>query len=340
MKFKYIIVLLVFFSGCKKVFFDEDPVNTPENNFEIFWNDFDRYYVYFQYNNINWDSVYKVYRPQISSNTTDRVLFTVFSDMVNILKDGHVNVHSPYGIASYEKTGLSSYPSRSLLNFSKYISQVQGYGDIIEYSDVKDHNIGFIKLKSFAGNGSIDDRYGVIDEILELYKAKDGIIIDVRRNGGGSDYNALTIASRFVDTKRIFSWSRTKNGPGKDDYSEWSDISIEPKGIFQFTKPLVVLTSRVSFSSTESFVMAMKVLPQVILVGDTTGGGQGSPIYRELPNGWFYRLSTTMTVDADFINYEGKGIPPDVPVQNSVEDSINGIDRILEKGIEIIENTK
>lgn len=54
----------------------------------------------------------------------------------------------------------------------------------------------------------------------------------------------------------------------------------------------------------------------------------------------YYRLSTGMEVDANLINYQGKGIPPNISVQTSFEDSIKGIDRILEKGIEIIAKSK
>ena len=83
--------------------------------------------------------------------------------------------------------------------------------------------------------------------------------------------------------------------------------------------------------------MYMQVQPQVTIVGDTSGGGTGNPIFRELPNGWIYRLSTKYAVTADNLLVDGKGISPDIAILTSVEDSINGIDRILEKGIEIIE---
>lgn len=343
MKIKYLSVLIVLLViGCKEVLFNDDPQNTPDNNFEMFWGDFDKYYVYFDYNNISWDSIHSVYKAKISPNTTDKELFTIFSEMAGVLKDGHVNIYSPYGMTSYQLRPLASYPSKRLINPLKYIigGSPQKYSEIIEYREIKEHNIGFIMLKNFAGNSFADNRYTIIDDVLDLYKNKDGIIIDVRGNGGGSSNNAITIASRFADMKRLCSKVCSKNGPGKNDYSGWKDNYIQPEGKFQFTKPVVVLTSRKTFSAAESFVLAMKVLPHVVLVGDTTGGGFGDPIIRELPNGWSYRLSTGMEVDANLINYQGKGIPPNISVQTSFEDSIKGIDRILEKGIEIIAKSK
>jgi len=103
---------------------------------------------------------------------------------------------------------------------------------------------------------------------------------------------------------------------------------------------VVVLTSRATATSAEIFVMAMQSLPQVTIVGDTTGGGIGAPVYRELPNGWTYRLSTRYYADAQQRIMEGIGIFPDVPLLTTEADSSNGIDRILEKGIDIIMNSK
>lgn len=59
-------------------------------------------------------------------------------------------------------------------------------------------------------------------------------------------------------------------------------------------------------------------------------------VFRELPNGWTYRLSTSYAETADNKLVDGKGIVPDVTVLTSDADSISGIDRILEKGLEIL----
>jgi C-terminal processing protease CtpA/Prc len=101
---------------------------------------------------------------------------------------------------------------------------------------------------------------------------------------------------------------------------------------------VVVLTSRLTSSSAESFVMYMRELPSVTIVGDTTGGGTGSPVFRELPNGWTYRLSTAYAETADKKVVDMKGIIPDVTVQTLVADSISGVDRIIEKALEILKN--
>jgi len=337
--FTLIIVLL---TSCEKVFLDEEPTNNPNDNFEVFWNDFDKYYAQFKIRNINWDSIYSVYNPLIKANTSSAELHYYLSEIIGFINDGHVNLYSPYGYAECNDCLGQDVASR-LINARKYIvfGSSQEYGHIIKYGYLIGKNIGYIKLKTFTGTGEgldfADERYYFIDDIIEKFSDKDGIIIDVRSNGGGNSVNAKTIASRFADKKRLYHRFYQKTGSGPNDFSDWYNCYIEPKGSNQFLKPVVVITSGLTFSSAESFVMAMEVFPHVTIVGDTTGGGIGNPIYRELPNGWVFRLSTKVGAMADSYVIEGKGIPPDFPIINTTLDSINGDDKMLEKAIEIVE---
>jgi C-terminal processing protease CtpA/Prc len=74
----------------------------------------------------------------------------------------------------------------------------------------------------------------------------------------------------------------------------------------------------------------MGLLPTVVSVGDTTGGGMGNPVYRELPNGWIYRLPVWIQTDHEDQRLEDVGVLPDHPVHISEIDSRFGRDTILE----------
>lgn len=334
-------ILLFICVGCEEIFFEDNPPETSESNFELFWKDFDMYYAQFGIRNIDWDSVYSAIKP-LTVNITDRQLFSILSTEVSNLNDMHVSLCTPYGYSGWKGWGHGKYPSGKVINSCKYFSCGSFIKTaVLEYNEFKDHNIGYIAISTFSGTGSIsnggyDDRYNCIDDILEKYKDKDAIVVDVRWNGGGNSLNARTIASRFADKKRLACRHRSKNGPGKNDFADWTSWYIGPEGPYQFTRPVVVLTSRLTSSSAEDFVMYMRELPNVFIVGDTTGGGTGNPVLRELPNGWNFRLSTAYAETADNKLVDGKGIIPDVVVQTSVADSIAGIDRIIEKGIEIL----
>jgi len=341
LRFVLLIIISIIFISCRKEFFGEDPKNTPVNNFEIFWNDFNKNYSQFEIRHINWDSVYLVYKPQITSNTDNIQLYNILSKLVYTINDMHVNLFTPYGTASWKSKAFGSYPSSKFINLCQYIiCDNNQKSPIFEYRSFRGFNIGYIIIYTFEGEGSglsnIDNRYNLIDNILEQFKYKQGIVIDVRSNGGGELFNALTVASRFADEKRLFGKVCFKNGLGKNDFSDWQNQYVEPSGTYQYKKPIVVITSRATSSAAEQFVLAMKTFPYVTIVGDTTGGGMGLPMYRELPNGWSYRLSTSIGADPDNHIIEGRGVIPDFPVQTSVVDSIKGIDRLIEKSIEVI----
>jgi C-terminal processing protease CtpA/Prc len=99
---------------------------------------------------------------------------------------------------------------------------------------------------------------------------------------------------------------------------------------------VAVLTNRRCFSATEEFVLAMKVLPHVVVVGDTTGGGIGNPLYRELPNGWVYQVPRWIEFTPEMTIIEGVGLAPDFPVSISKADSDRGRDTILEEAIRLL----
>ena len=73
----YILILLICLSCVEKIV-DPDFENTPINNFNILWEDYDRHYSRFIYKGVNWDSIYDVYSPLINNNLTHKKFLTLF----------------------------------------------------------------------------------------------------------------------------------------------------------------------------------------------------------------------------------------------------------------------
>jgi carboxyl-terminal processing protease len=332
-------LIIISTSGCEKLFFDEDISNTPINSFEMFWSDFDKFYPSFGVKHINWDSVYIINRPKITDQTSGIELYNILTAMIKPFKDGHVSLVSNYGKCN-SYTMPPEYYSNMRIYPQNYLSSFEVNNSNVSYWSVKNYNIGYICINTFNVKSKTfvyaDDSFLVIDDIIKLFRNKDGIIIDLRGNGGGLPANVETIVNRFTDIKRLYIKLRSKNGPGKNDYSEWTDYYIEPKGSEQFLKPVVVLTSKSTGSAAEWFTLAMKTLPNTTVVGDTTAGCFSPKVERELPNGWSFTLSSKIAVSADMVQYEGFGIPPDYTVLNSKNDLDNKRDAILEKGIEVL----
>ncbi len=102
----------------------------------------------------------------------------------------------------------------------------------------------------------------------------------------------------------------------------------------QYTRPIALLVGNNTASAAEHFVLALRELSHVTVVGSPTAGALGSTKQGQLPNGWTYQLTISKVVSVDMISYEGTGIPPDLAVDPS--DSIDVRDMVLEKGIEVL----
>ena len=159
------------------------------------------------------------------------------------------------------------------------------------------------------------------------------MVVDIRDNHGGSDVNAKRIASAFADRERLFMTSQTRNGPRHSDYDSPTSWYIIPDNS-AYTGPVMLLAHRHTVSSAEVFALAMRTLPHVVHVGDTTSGAFSNTTFeRQLPNGWVYRLSHQLFLSADGVSYEGTGLAPAILVRNTKQDIERGQDVVLERAL-------
>ena len=140
------------------------------------------------------------------------------------------------------------------------------------------------------------------------------------------------LASFFFSEEKTTGYMRHKIGKGHSDFSDYTAIKTPShKNIQWGDRPVAVLTNRMSYSATNDFVNRMKNLPNVIVVGDKTGGGGGMPISSELPNGWAVRFSASPMYNIDKEDTEF-GIDPDFKVDMDITDTTS--DAIIEKAME------
>lgn len=327
-------IFLLLCVGCSRTITNAPPENTPERNFEYLWQEYDRLYAAFELKDVDWDSVYAVYRPQVTPQTTDQELFLIMSQMLATLQDGHVNLTTPTERYSYT-AWWDQYPSnydRDILRTHYLGGAMKGTNSPITYR-LLDEQIGYVYIDNFLGANWGDH----IEFALKRMDNVKGLIVDARDNGGGNEQNAQEIAGRFTREKRLYKHVQRRNGPNHNDLVSFQEY-FEPKGNVKFTRPTVVLTNRRVFSSAESFVLMMSTLPHVTVVGDTTGGGSsGYPVLRELPNGWRFSVPSALDFAPNFEPYhEGNGLAPDVWVSTPDELLASGTDRIFETAVEIL----
>ena len=330
---RYTILLLlqlIFWWGCSDMGMQFD--NHPRGNFDALWTILDRNYCFFEYKNIDWDKIYKKYSTRISSDMDSDALFKLMGQMLAELKDGHVNLSAAHDITRYWEW-QDDYPANFDLSVQKYyLGNDYSIASGMRYKILED-NIGYLYYGSFSSD--IGD--GNLDQVLNRMAICQGLIIDVRSNGGGNLTNVEKITSRFFNERQLIGYISHKIGPGHNDFSTLYPKYMESSDRVRYQKPVVVLTNRGCYSATNEFVSIMKYAPNVTVIGDKTGGGSGLPFTSELPNGWSVRFSASPMFNAEKEHIEF-GVEPDLYVNMLDADSEKNRDTIIERARVLLKN--
>jgi hypothetical protein len=330
-------LFIITFCSCNKIVNNKKTSNNATAVFEYLWNEINSKYSFIDYKNIDWNGIKIKYQSQVYDGMEQELLFKVCANMINELRDGHANLISPFDVSNYYPIFLNSPQNfNARLVLTNYLMRKGAYMQstgaldncIIDTLGLK---IGYILYTSFSEKLYPED----LDYVINKMQACDGLLLDVRSNGGGSSSNVFALAGRFADSKRLAYRSFAKNGVAYDAFDKGIDLYVEPKGNLQFTKRIALLTNRGCYSATSFFTLAIKAFPYVKVIGDTTGGGLGVPNGGQLPNAWTYRFSVTKTLTPDGKNFEN-GVPPDVTIWMQDSTVNNGFDNIIERGIQYI----
>lgn len=327
----FIMISALAMTSCHE---QEEFDNDVYGNFDALWASVDQHYCFFQYKNIDWNEVGQRYRAKLRPGMSSTALFDVCSDMLKELQDGHTNLISAWDVSRYWiwEQYPKNYDERIINEY--YLNFDYKQASSIKYA-IMSNNFGYMYYGDFTG--AIGD--GNLDNVLAYLASSDGLIIDVRNNGGGYLTNVEILVRRFL-TETIHAGAIShKTGPGHDDFSEPYPYYIDPipDTRIKYLKPIVILTNRSSFSATNNFVSIMKNLPNVRIVGDTTGGGSGLPFSYDMPNGWTVRMSASEITDSNGMVTEFGVEPSQGCKVNMTEAEIAaGKDAILEKAFEVL----
>lgn len=311
----------------------DDYERNPVGNFDALWSIIDEHYCFFDEKGVDWDSVYREYRPRVNGGTNSIELFKICSEMLNELRDGHVNLVGWYSV-SYYKNWWSDYPQnydqRLVDEHYLHFNGLQRNG--ITYYMLRD-SVAYIRYPSFA----ISPGESTLDWSLAILSKCPGLIIDIRDNGGGDLTNVELFVRRFIKDRTLAGYICHKTGKGHNDFSKPYPIYYEPaeKEHIKWHKPIVVLVNRSTYSAANNFVAVMRNLEGVTIVGDVTGGGSGLPFSSETPYGWTVRFSSSPMYDANMQSTES-GIAPDIRIDLDPEQALQGVDTMLEVAINTI----
>lgn len=169
--------------------------------------------------------------------------------------------------------------------------------------------LGIMTMGGFEDDGAATaalDR--ALDQALGEFRDLPGVIVDVSNNRGGYDAISRHIAARFAARPtRVYA----KRPAGTRE--PWQHFTIAPPaGRPGYAGPVWLVTSDVTVSAGESFVMAMRALANVRHVGETTRGDLSDEIPKQIAGGWTFTLSAEHYRDSRGRFWEGRGIPPHI----------------------------
>jgi len=330
---------VILLGGCEKTILNPEYENNAVDNFECLWRNYDLNYGQFLVRNINWDSLYTVYRAQINEQSGTDELYGVFEGLIRNFHDDHVFIDpTEPGYPRIESGRSDTMKIQTDFSIEQikehYLISHEQYSEHILYGMLSG-NIGYIQMDVFGDPLSFIQT--AFDDILNKLKDTRGLVFDIRKLEGGDDRLAKFIAGRFSAETRLYMTSRKRNGPGHDDFESPVSWYVNPEGSLQYTKPVMLLTGRFTASAGETFTWAMNENANVTQVGDTTLGAFSDIMVMELPNGWYHTVPVGDYRNSAGVNLEGTGIAPDYFARSTKDETIAGIDRGLDKAIELLQ---
>lgn len=334
----YIFALLLSLAlgACQQSDYTYD--DTPQGNLDALWTLIDQRYCFLTYKEeqlgFRWSEIHAKYSSKLHPKMSRTQLFEVLCQMLSELKDGHVNISSSIDLGR-NWSWKEDYPENLDTELrQKYLGTDYHIGSGLKYTILPD-NVAYVVYESFSdaiGEGNLSD-------MLNLLSLTNGMILDIRGNGGGALTNVEIFSKRFTNERILVGYTTHKTGTGHDDFSEPRAEYIEPSNSIRWQKPVVLLTNRSCYSAANTFVRNMKEMPHVTILGDCTGGGSGLPFSSELPIGWSVRFSASPSFDARMQQIEF-GIEPDIPFSLDESHASQGKDSMIEEARRLISEGK
>ena len=307
---------------------------SPQGNLDALWTLIDQRYCFLTYKEqqlgISWADLHVKYSAKLNPKMSRVQLFEVLCQMLSELKDGHVNLSSSLDLGR-NWSWKEDYPENLDTELrQQYLGTNYHIGSGLKYTILPD-NIAYIVYESFSdaiGDGNLSD-------MLSYLRLCNGMILDIRGNGGGELSNVERLSRRFTNEKVLVGYVCHKTGMGHDDFSDPQAEYIAPSNGVRWQKPVVLLVNRSCYSAANTFVRNMKEMPLVTIMGDWTGGGSGLPFSSELPIGWSVRFSSSPFFDARMQQIEF-GIAPDIYVALDESLAAQGEDSMIEEARRLI----
>lgn len=295
--------------------------------FDDVWEAFDREYAGFTLlPNVDWDALGKQYRKAAGDARSTFMVAALLAELLAHLEDLHVWVRCG-------NDGLPGYNRVRPLNgnwqaTSAKLKEKREVGKDLIWGRTAE-GFGYLGVHGLSD----PELPKHVDAALEQLKDTQGMVVDLRFNGGGDELLARSIAGRFADKAVVYSKNRYREGPKHDQLGPAIDRVLEPRGPWRYEAPVVCLFGRETLSSAESLAAMFGECPNVTTFGSPTGGSSANPRRLELDCGITVNLPRWLDLLPDGTPLERHGVPPDVLSEHAPEAFSNQSDPVFEAAL-------
>jgi C-terminal processing protease CtpA/Prc len=180
------------------------------------------------------------------------------------------------------------------------------------------------------------------DRAFSDFRDVRGLILDARGAAGGDPTYGYQILARVTAEPFPTIQRRTPDyRPGfrllglPDSATSWYAFPVDtfaPRSDrAPYAGPVAVLSSAATAGAAEDFLAAFRNTGRGVIIGATSAGSPGRALELPLLKDWSLRLSVTQDAFLDGTIFTGKGIAPELPVVENVDDWLAGRDAALER---------
>lgn len=325
---------------------------SPVGTFKVFAELMETHYAFFDRYQVDWKARVAAHQGDITENTNDNTLYRTLTSMLVGIEDIHLSLVAELksethihrlGRSRYLRPALDkAFKNQNTINNAKafranwyrqYKDNIQSqlllnqandnFDELIIWGEIGDLGyINLLRMTGFSDTGATVDEVKqarmVMDVVMSELKDSRVIVVDVTANGGGEDEVSRVFASYFTQQPRL---AYQKQVYGSQALPQ--RFVITPAKAHVFNGTVVLVTSDHTVSAAEVFTLAMRAMPNVIHIGETSRGALSDSLDKVLPNGWQLALSNEIYLDAMGHGWEAVGIPPTKQVNIFRDESIH-----------------